>query len=173
VPASSASNRLILLARRLALTLQPPPEALLTRLKQICNLKRFSVDIRHTGRKMSRPRSRSEREQALAALSSGLSQSQVCQAFGVHRSTLRLWHQRAVEGDPESLENRYHGGNPRKIKPEHEEALMQQMKAFPDATLEEHAARWEQETGQRISRATMARAILRLEPRPWTLKKRA
>ena len=122
---------------------------------------------------MSRPRSRAEREQALAALSSGLSRSQVCQAFGVHRGTLRLWHRRAQEGGAQSLENRYHGGNPRKIGPEQEAALMRQLERAPDATLEEHKALWEQETGRCVSRASMARAIGRLKPLPWTHKKRA
>ena len=119
---------------------------------------------------MKRARSIDLREQALSALADGASRREVCQLFGIHRNTLRSWQQRAAQG---SLENRYHGGNPRKIKPEQEEALLRQLQAAPDATLEEHAARWQQEQGQTISRSSMDRAIGRLKPVPWTHKKRA
>ena len=101
---------------------------------------------------MKRPRSVDLRQQALASLEGGLSRNEVCRVFSIHRSTLGQWQQRAQHG---SLENRYHGGNPRKIKPEQEAALLRQLEAAPDATLEEHAARWEQEQGQRISRSAM------------------
>ena len=94
----------------------------------------------------------------------------MCQLFGIHRNTLWSWQQRADQG---SLENRYHGGNPRKIQPEQEAALLRQLQAAPEATLEEHAARWQEEQGQRISRSSMDRAIQRLKPLPWTHKKRA
>jgi transposase len=87
--------------------------------------------------------------------------------FGIHRSTLGRWQKRVAQG---SLENRYHGGNPRKIKPEQEAALLLQLQAAPDATLEEHAARWQEEQGQCISRSSMDRALARLN---WTRKKRA
>lgn len=103
----------------------------------------------------------------MSSLAGGLSRSQVCQAFSIHRNTLYQWQQRAAGG---SLENRYHGGNPRKIRPEQEAALVAQLQAHPDATLEEHAARWKQEQEQPISRSSMDRAIRRLN---WTHKKRA
>lgn len=116
---------------------------------------------------MKRARSVDLREQALAALASGASRREVCRLFGIHRNTLWSWRQRAAQG---SLENRYHGGNPRRIKPEQEAALLHQLQAAPDATLEEHAARWQQEQGQTISRSAMDRAIGRVK---WTHKKRA
>lgn len=116
---------------------------------------------------MKRVRTVELREQALVSLSSGLSRSEVCRAFGIHRNTLGRWQQRGAMG---SLENRYHGGNPRKIKPEQEAALLRQLESAPDATLEEHAACWQQETGQRVSRSAMDRALARVN---WTRKKRA
>ena len=120
---------------------------------------------------MKRPRSVDLRQQALAALEGGLRRNEVCRVFSIHRSPLQRWQQRAEQGGARCLENRYHGGNPRKIKPEQEAALLRQLEAAPDATLEEHAARWEEEQGQRISHSAMDRAITRLKPRPWTRKK--
>lgn len=116
---------------------------------------------------MKRSRSVDFREQALRALCGGLSRSEVCGAFGIHRSTLGRWQQRASQG---SLEPGHGGGNPRKIKPEHEALLLHQLQLAPDATVEEHAARWSEEQGQRVSRSAMDRAIARVN---WTRKKRA
>ena len=119
---------------------------------------------------MSKRRSVDLRQQAVAALKSGMKRSEVCRVFGIHRTTLYEWHKRAQQG---SLEDRPVSGRPRQIQAQDEAALVQQLQATPDATLEEHVARWKEERGQRVSRATMARAILRLGPRGWTRKKRA
>lgn len=91
----------------------------------------------------------------------------MCQAFGIHRTTLRQWQLRQAKG---CLCDQPRSGSPRKIKREDEAALLSQLQATPDATLEEHLLRWHQEQGRLVSRATMARAILRLH---WTRKKRA
>lgn len=99
-----------------------------------------------------------------------MSRSEVCRVFGIHRNTLRRWQQRAVPGVPGSLENRYGGGNPRKIGPAQEAALVRQLQAAPDATVDEHVAHWQEESGQQVSRSAMGRAVLRLG---WTRKKRA
>lgn len=99
-----------------------------------------------------------------------MKRSEVCRVFGIHRTTLYEWHQRAQQG---SLRDRPASGSPRKIKSEHEAALLQQLQASPDATLEEHVARWKAQQGHHVSRATMARSILRLGPQGWTHKKRA
>lgn len=110
------------------------------------------------------------REQALAAFSGGMKRSQVCEVFGMHRTTLRRWHKRA---EVDQLENRPRCGGPRQIKPEAEASLVRQLEATPDATLDEHVASWQQQTGQRVSRDTMRRAILRAGEGGWTRKKRA
>lgn len=96
-----------------------------------------------------------------------MSQNEASQLFGVHRTTLGRWRKRAAAGQ---LENRVACGGPRKIQAEAEAALLLFLQAAPDATLDEHAARWHQERGQRVSPSTMRRAILRLN---WTRKKRA
>jgi transposase len=96
------------------------------------------------------------RQQAVAALESGMKRSEVCRAFGIHRTTLYAWHQRSQQG---SLEDRPVSGRPRQIKSPDEAALVQQLQATPDATLEEHVARWKEEQGRCVSRATMARDL--------------
>ena len=118
---------------------------------------------------MKKRRSVDMRQQALGALAEGLSRSEVCRAFGIHRSTLGRWGQRAAAGQ---LENRPACGGPRKIKSEQEAALVRQLEVTPDATLDEHVACWKEATGQMVSRDTMRRALLRLEPRGWTRKKK-
>ena len=60
-------------------------------------------------------------------------------------------------------------GRPREITPGDEPALVAQLEATPDATLEEHCAAWERQRGERVSVATMQRAIRRVD---WRLKKR-
>ena len=119
---------------------------------------------------MKKRRSVDLRQQALAALGSGVSRKQVCELFGIHRETLREWHHRAAQG---SLEDRPTPGGPRKIASADEAALVQQLQAAPDATLEEHARVWREQVGPSVSPSTMRRAILRLEPARWTRKKRA
>ena len=116
---------------------------------------------------MKKQRSLDLRQQALASLCDGLSRREVCQAFGIHRTTLRQWQLRQGMG---RLADQPRSGSPRKIKREDEAALLSQLQATPDATLEEHLLRWHQEQGRLVSRATMARAIMRLN---WTRKKRA
>ena len=98
-----------------------------------------------------------------------MSQKEVCRVFGIHRNTLRCWRQRAQQEGTDHLENRHGGGNPRQIKPEQEAALVRQLQGHPDATVDEHVALWQEETGQHVSRSTMGRAVLRLN---WTRKKR-
>lgn len=116
---------------------------------------------------MKKRRSVDLRQQALSSLGSGMSRSQVCLVLGIHRTTLREWQLRQEQG---SLEDRRSPGRPRKIKREHEAALLVQLQATPDATLEEHASGWAKAGEQHLSRATMARAITRVG---WTRKKRA
>lgn len=105
------------------------------------------------------------REQALTALDTGMTQAQVCQVFGVHRSSLHRWRVRQQEG---SLADKVACGGPRKISVEQESLLVAQLQAHPDATLDEHQQFWHKEQGLLVSRATMARAIERVR---WTHKK--
>lgn len=60
-------------------------------------------------------------------------------------------------------------GRPAKYGAALDAGLPTQVAAHPDATLEYHCQLWEQTSGQRVSTATMSRAIARLD---WTRKKR-
>ena len=115
---------------------------------------------------MQKRRSVDLRQQALAAVAGGMCRAQVCQVFGIHRTTLRRWQVRQQQGQ---LPDKLACGGPRKIAAPHQAALLAQLQANADATLAEHAARWHQEQGQQISPTTMGRAIARIG---WTRKKR-
>jgi transposase len=56
------------------------------------------------------------------------------------------------------------------IPPAQYPALLAQLTALPDATLEQHCDQWEREQGMRVSISTMSRAQRRIG---WTRKKRA
>ena len=108
------------------------------------------------------------RERAVAAVESGMRRAQACAVFGIHRTTLHRWQRRhAQEG---TLATKTRCGGPRRIGVEQEDALRAQLQTHPDSTLDEHRQRWHQEQGQSVSRATIARAILRVGH---TRKKRA
>lgn len=102
----------------------------------------------------------------MAARAQGVSRSQVCLVFGIHRTTLRRWEVRHEQtGSVASSPRR---GRVRLVGAAQEAALLTQLQGHPDATLEEHVRLWEQEQEQHLSRATMARALLRVK---WTRKK--
>ena len=107
------------------------------------------------------------RERALAWLSSGMSRSQVCLVFGIHRSTLGRWHKRQQSG---TLQSKPSPGAKRVLGPEDEVRLVAQLQAHPDATLDDHLRLWQEPQQAPVSRATLGRAILRAG---WTRKKRA
>jgi transposase len=67
-----------------------------------------------------------------------LSRREVRQAFGIHRTTLRQWPLRQEKG---RLADQPRSGRPRKIKCANETALLSQLQAMPDTTLEEHLVR--------------------------------
>jgi transposase len=91
----------------------------------------------------------------------------VAALYGVHRSTLWRWREQLSCGH--GLEAGHSPGGPRKIDVAQHPALAAQLGAASDATLEEHMVLWHQQQGQLVSRATMARAIVRVG---WTRKKR-
>jgi transposase len=107
------------------------------------------------------------RERALAACLSGMKQESVAALYGVNRSTLWRWRQQVLQG--RGLDPGRSPGGPRKISREQEGSLEAQLRAHPDATLDEHLALWTQGQGPSVSRATMARSISRLG---WSRKKR-
>ncbi len=107
------------------------------------------------------------RQRILAAVQAGDSKSAVARRFCVERSTVRRYlHQWEQTGSlvPQPIP----GASPT-IAPEHYPALLTQLRALPDATLEAHCDCWEREHGVRVSISTMSRAQRRAG---WTRKKR-
>lgn len=106
------------------------------------------------------------RERALAALSRGMKRSQVCEVFGIHRTTLGRWQKRHKAG---RLDNLPVLGPKFVMEAGDEDHLVAQLQEHPDATVDEHLRLWQQAGHKAVSRATLARAILRVG---WTRKKR-
>jgi transposase len=100
------------------------------------------------------------RERLLRAIDAGLSQAEAARLFGVGVSSIKRW--RAQQRQTGSVAARPRPGRHRRIRPEHEAALLAQVAAAPDATLAEHCANWESATGVRLSTATMSRTLARL-----------
>lgn len=104
------------------------------------------------------------RERSLQAMASGRSVTEVAQLFGVSRSSLHRWRrqlaitQSLVPGRP--------SGRRRRLTTEQEQVIAAQVRATPDATLDELCAT----CPVPVSRATMGRTVQRLG---LTRKKRA
>jgi transposase len=99
------------------------------------------------------------RERAVGAVAGGMPQSVAARTFGVGRATVQRWvrRQRAGNLGPAPV-----GGSAPRIGPAQAEALRAQVAAHPDATLAEHAERWEREQGVRVSLWALDRALDRL-----------
>jgi transposase len=107
------------------------------------------------------------RERLLRALDAGLGQAEAARLFGVGTSTLKRWRRRRRETGSAGPDAR--PGRAPTIGPDRFVALEAQVRAASDATLAEHCDRWAEATGDRVSTATMSRALARLG---WPLKKR-
>jgi transposase len=101
------------------------------------------------------------RERVLAALDRGTPRTEVVSTFQVSLASLKRWL--AARRDNGALSPRPPaGGFAPTITPDHDEAVRAQVAALPDATLEQHAARWNADYGTSISQWTIGRAIRRL-----------
>jgi transposase len=109
------------------------------------------------------------RQRIVAAVSSGMSRSEVVRTFQVSAATVRRYlKQQRETGD---LTPRAHtGGRQAQIGPEQYPALQELLAAAPDATLAETCTQWQQHTGVLVSQASMCRALAQIG---WTRKKRA
>lgn len=106
------------------------------------------------------------RERVVAAMDGGMSQVEAVRTFRVSRATITRWRaQRRATG---TLIPRVPPGQPVTITGAHLPALRTQLDANPDATLAEHAARWNVVHGTSLRQWTLGRAIRRLG---WTRKK--
>jgi transposase len=92
------------------------------------------------------------------ALGAGLSASQAARRFGVSVSSVKRFRARYQKtGD---LAPRPSPGRPPRIR--RDDALVRrQVAAHPDATLAEHCALWQEQTGWQVSLSTMGRMLVR------------
>jgi transposase len=108
------------------------------------------------------------RQRVLNAVEAGMPRREVVEQFQVSLSTIkRLLKQQREQGhvQPTAIPG------PRfRIATEQHEALASQVRAQPDATLEQHCQQWYDQHKTRLSASTMSRSIRRLG---WTHKKRA
>ncbi len=108
------------------------------------------------------------RERVVQGVLRGSSHRVVAQQFSISLATVGRWLR--LQRQSGSVAPRPLGGVPRRLEAKAHPRLEAQLRSHGDATLAQHCALWEQEPGQRLSRATMGRAIARVG---YTRKKRA
>jgi len=81
--------------------------------------------------------------------------------FGVSASSQQRWKRKRAQS--QSLEPGRSPGGPRKIPLTDEAALRAQVAGASDATLDEHCAHWVAAGHVGVSRATMSRALRRID----------
>lgn len=99
------------------------------------------------------------REAVCQACDAGASATEVARLFGVSRRSIDRW--RAAKRDTGSAAAPPRSGRPPLLNPDAAAAFAAQVLAHPEATLAEHAARWEAEQGVRLSTATVSRLLAR------------
>jgi transposase len=108
------------------------------------------------------------RLKVLSAIDRGIPRKEVQELFGVSRSTIKRWlKRRRLTGD---VNIHKIPGRPSVKGKALREWLPSQLKDNPDLTLAEHCEAFEDESGVKVSQATMSRNIARL-PGEWPLKK--
>ena len=108
------------------------------------------------------------RLKVLSAIDRGIPRKEVADLFGVSRSTIKRWlKRRRLTGD---VNIHKIPGRPSVKGKALREWLPSQLKDNPDLTLAEHCEAFEDESGVKVSEATMSRVIARL-PGEWPLKK--
>ena len=108
------------------------------------------------------------RLKTLAAIDHGIPRKEVSELFGVSRSTLKRWLKRRRRTGDVNIHKI--PGRPSVKGKALREWLPGHLKANPDLTLKEHCETFEDESGMKVSEATMSRNIARL-PGEWPLKK--
>lgn len=104
----------------------------------------------------------------MQAVDSGRNKSEVARLFGVGRATIKRYAAR--RRDTGTLAPKPIPGDIPLVSPAQYPTMLDQLAAHPDAILAEHCRLWEEQTGQRLSTATMSRLQRRLG---WTRKKKS
>ncbi len=106
------------------------------------------------------------RKRVVDAVEQGYPRTEIIQLLGVSRATIKRYLKQYremghVKGKPTP------GRSPKKLAAL-QAGIVEQLRAYPDVTLERHCELWEQTHGVRVSRWTMSEAVRRVE---WTRKK--
>jgi len=107
------------------------------------------------------------RLRVIAAVDGGMLRSEAARVFGVGRATVKRYL--ALRRETGQLQPRPRHGPPPSTTVALRAALPARLRVASDATLAEHCAWWEQQSGVRFSTATVSRVITALG---WTRKKR-
>lgn len=106
------------------------------------------------------------REKVVQAIESGKTRQEVVEVCGVSLSTVKRYlRQKKLLGHirPKKIP-----GRPSVKGAQLQEKILEMVEAHPDATLHEHGACWEKESGVKVSIMTVSRALDRVK---WTRKK--
>jgi len=107
------------------------------------------------------------RTRVLDAIDGGMPRAKAVRVFQVSLGSIKRWlRQRQTTG---SFAPKPRPGKSSSITPGQAPTLRFYLDQFPDATLDEHAARWNADHGTQLSHWTLGRAIRRLG---WSRKKR-
>lgn len=110
---------------------------------------------------MARRPSADFRERLVAAMDAGLPPGEAATHFRVSVRTIYRWRARHRRG--ESLAERPRAGRPPKLAAARYPELRALVRAHPDATLPEHAARLATATGIQLSPSHLSRLLARLD----------
>jgi transposase len=107
------------------------------------------------------------RERVLRAAEQGMPHQEIVQVLGVSLATIgRYLKHRRETGQ---VATKAIPGRPSQKIASLQAGLEGQLRAFPDATLQQHAQYWQERQGMQVSRSSVGRAIKRMG---WTRKKR-
>jgi transposase len=106
------------------------------------------------------------RTRVLDAIDGGMSRAKAVRVFQVSLGSIKRWL--TLRQTTGSLAPKPRPGKSATITPAQEPTLRFQLDLFPDATLAEHAARWNADHGTQLSQWTLGRAIRRIG---WSRKK--
>jgi transposase len=110
------------------------------------------------------------RVKVLNAVDRGMPRAEVARIFGISLPSIKRWLKRRRETG--EVGAKAPSGPPVVKGAMLEGWLPAHLRRNPDLTLEEHCEAFEEDSGVKVSEATMSRAISRL-PEGWPLKKRA
>ena len=99
------------------------------------------------------------RERIVAAVESGMNKCEAARVFGVCLNSVKRYV--SLKHSTGQLAPKPRAGQKANISGAKVEILRQQIKANPDATLQQHSDQWEQTQGVKLSRSTFSRTLKR------------